>query len=698
MKKEVKDILILIIVSIIFSLIYQYVIVNIYEMKASFSIDVSIIIALIMTFIGLHFVFGLKRLYDFIINHRYKIALVLVIVFTLLNYSGSSIGIFSGLILEDEKNNTVFGTYRRLHSDEYAIETLGAISQYANNFSYTNNLLRGTATDVFSVLHIPVKDIVSVGKIFNVGYYFLNSGTALALWWNLKLFSLILVSFELCMLITNKNKYISLIGSVMIAISGAVQWWFSTDILFFGQLAIVLVDKFLNTAQLKIKICCAVGIIISAVSYLFTFYPAWIISFGYVFLALFIWIVLKNRKIYKANIKDILIILASVIIALLILFRYYSLSGGTIEIIKNTVYPGARIETGGGGLVYLFSYLFNFLLPFKQTVDNASFASIISLFPIPLIFSLVYLYKKGKHAMFLFPLVAVTVVETIFCISGFPEIVSKLTLFKFVTVERCAVAVGLASLYMMLYIISNIEEELFKFKYTMRITLVIMCFTIFIKFPEAFVARGYLYLFAGILCMLTFLFLNYTDKKYKKVLLTVLVMLTLISGATVNPITKGTSVVTSTNIAKKIQEIVKADEDAIWVGEGYMPFVSNYMVANGAKTLTSTNTYPNMEFYKIVLGEEKLKETELVWNRYASICMHIGLENNIDLMSNDLIEIYVSAEKLIELGVKYIVSYNKAEYLESKGIELKTIYENELSEERMIDGKIVTGIYIYEVM
>jgi len=479
MKNKVKDILILAVVSLVFACVFQCIAMNFFDIEIynAHILDRILLVIAIMMFVGLHFIFGFKNMYDYIIKHRYKIGAILIIVLSLLSYST-----FSTEFVE------------RIASQGGGI--------YSNEYQYTNGMI-------------------------------------LAFWWNLKLIALLLVSFETCMLITNKNKYVSVIGSILISFSGAIQWWFMPEILIFGQLFIILVDKFLNTDKYRLKIITAALATLSIILYFSTSYISWMISFGYVFLALLIWTIIKNRKVYKVTLRDI-IILIFVITTIIAFFIGQISASSTIEIIKNTNYIEDETSSGGG-ISYLFSYLYNFLLPFKFTENNLIYASFISLFPVPLIYSLVYLYKKGNHSGFLLPMILLNVFQTVFCVSGFPSVLSKFTLLNYVPVEKAAGSLALCSLYMLLYIITNIDEELFKFKHTMRITLLIMCLPIFIRYPGVFSAKGYMYLFCAILCMLTFLFLNHTDKKYKKVFLASILIFALIGGIAVNPITKATT-------------------------------------------------------------------------------------------------------------------------------------------------------------
>lgn len=152
--------------------------------------------------------------------------------------------------------------------------------------------------------------------------------------------------------------------------------------------------------------------------------------------------------------------------------------------------------------------------------------------------SLYYLFKYEEHTEFLFPIAIVTVLETIFCISGLPEILGKISLFTYVDTIKCSMAVNLANVFIMFYMMANINKELFKTKHAMRITILVTCLLVFVKFPTDFSSRGYLFIYIIELCSTIFLFLNFEDKKYKKVLLSLLVIFVLCGGITVNPILK----------------------------------------------------------------------------------------------------------------------------------------------------------------
>lgn len=689
------------IISIFFGIGYEFICQKL-EVYKNFSGDRIFIIAMITLFVGLHVIFGFKKLYNFIIEKRYIIAGIALIVLTILGYTGSSIGTLSQWIVEPEKDNTLLGSYRFIRSDEYGVESLISANQKNNGMKINSDYLRATNTNNIISVHVPIKDLaISLARPYNIGYFFLNFDMAFSLAWNIKFIALLLVTFEMFQIITNNKKYMSLIGTILIAFSSVISWWYGVilEIIIFGELALICIDKFMQTQKSCTKLGWSVLFAYSMVAYVGTLYPAWIISFGYVFLALGIWIIIKNIKEYKFSKIDLLCIVLIIGIFAVFLTRFYVLLEEALQIILNTSYPGDRNERGGGGIKYLFSYVYNFLLPFVETEDNMSYASMLSIFPVPIVMGLIYIYKKEKHTSFIFPMLTALILESVWCMVGFPSFLGKISLMNLVSVERCAIAVALGCIYLYMYMISNIEEKYITLINAMRITLVLLVVFAVVDKPAIFqVSKNYIYIFTIIVTLFYFLILNSTDKKYRFIFLSCVIILNLLSSIFVNPITKGTGIINETNFAKAIQNENLIDSDAVWITENMDMIVSNYLVANGAKTLNSTNTYPNEEFWKIIL-EDKCEENREIWNRYAHVRIRLTDEDtSINLKAQDKIIVNLNYDKLSQLNVKYIVSYKDENELENGKIKLNKVYENKPTEEVYIESNLINGIYIYEIV
>ncbi len=177
------------------------------------------LVTLIFIYIGMHFIFKISQMYEFIHKNRYKIACAFLLFVTIFKYSGSSIVEFNNLIQkehDDRRYHTLLGKSRMIRTDEWATSTTYILSQSqgTNNFSYFNDKLRGTRTDMFTVANSPVADILLIGRPFQIGFLLLGNDMGLSFYWYARLVAMLLGSYELCLILTNKNKKVSLVRNV----------------------------------------------------------------------------------------------------------------------------------------------------------------------------------------------------------------------------------------------------------------------------------------------------------------------------------------------------------------------------------------------------------------------------------------------------------------------------------------------------
>lgn len=393
------------------------------------------------------------------------------------------------------------------------------------NNSENNKLYKKIINNRFKISFIMICVLTIIGFFINkteLQNAFFITDKAFCLWWNIKFFALCLISYELFFIITNKNEKLALSGTIILALSGTIQWNLNNiDALIIGEFITVLVQKFFEKDKFKSQVLISSLITIFSIIYVWTFRP-YAVAFGYLFLALIIWIILENKDKLKDNkilglVTCVLSILGMIISALF--FNNHNIEYYDLEM---------------SGVSVLFSYLYSPLLPFFDFKGQELVSGIISIFPVPIIMSLYYIYTKEKHICFLLPITIVTVLEIVFCMSGFPNFINNITLFSEVSAIRAVSCVQIANLFIMFYFLGNIKEELFKIKYAMRITIVIVCLLVFVRFPVYFSNKQFLYMFVCELSLLSFLLLNFSDKKYQKVLMFFLILITLISGVPVN--------------------------------------------------------------------------------------------------------------------------------------------------------------------
>ena len=165
---------------------------------------------------------------DFLYRWRYLIAAVIVALLVAFDINGSSLHEWAAYTQSDA-DGVLFGMSRSIRSDELALNTPYAFSQAQEGFPYFSQVIRGDTTDTFMVYGQPVWDLGVLFRPFHWGYLLLGASRGLSFFWWARLAALLLVSFEIGMLVTKKNRALSLAFSLLMGFSPLVQWWFAIN-------------------------------------------------------------------------------------------------------------------------------------------------------------------------------------------------------------------------------------------------------------------------------------------------------------------------------------------------------------------------------------------------------------------------------------------------------------------------------------
>ena len=451
-----------------------------------------------------------------------------------------------------------------------------------------------------------------------------------------------------------------------------------------------MIVKFIEATNLKTKILTAIGFGISGVAYIFSFYPVWMIPFGYVFLAIFIWVIWQHRKTYKINKRDIIIIVITVILMGLLGLRYYLLSSETLKAVMNTSYPGQRFEIGGDGIVNIFGYVFNIFTPYKEATNPSEMSTMISFYPIPIIIALIYMFRNKKGYSFIIPLAVVTGLFSIWTFIETNEWFAKITLLSMVRPKRITIPLGLIQTYLIIYLLAHIRDKDKMIKEDIAkilafVSTILIMYIALKQLPQGY-AGPFIGCVAGIILLSAFYLLFNLKQENKKKLIAFLIVFSIAGGVTVNPIIKGTDIIYETPLAKEVQELVSSNKEALWIVDNYGFPVPNYITANGARTINSTNYYPNEKMLETLFGEEKEKEEiKNIYDRYAHITMYLVKDDTkLELIGPDHYKIYLNYKQLKDLNVTYIVSSRDLTEFSDDTIEISQKY-------------LDSGMGIYEV-
>lgn len=621
---------------------------------------------------------------DFIYKYRFIIAIILIAIGVLFSLHGSSISLWNAIYSTGIQDSSIlFGNWRPIRSDEWAVTTPLIFSQFHNGFNIFTDIIRGIpGTEVFSLYGLPVLNILEIFRPFHLGYILLGLEKGLSFFWVARFIALFLVTFEFTMIVTNKDKRLSVISAFMVSLAPNVQWWFATngvvELFVFGELALVLLYNYMNTENFKHRLIMLFFMMICAGGYIFILYPAYQIPMFYAFLALAIYIIIDNRKKCKITKKDIISIIVMLLVFISLMTYAFFIAKDTIITTLNTVYPGSRTENGGGAFRKHIGYLGNIFLPYKElglqrpAVEEAA---VFGLFPMGLILSIIYIVKTKKKDLFTIILYVPYTILLIFGFIGFPDFLAKITLLSNSIPERVLLATGFIDILLLVRFLS-IDKESIKIWKAIISTIIISALLVLAchLYNKAFIGIYSCMLLFAMSCWLCFFAFEY-NTKYGKYLFTLGIIGTMIiAGFTVNPIVHGTDMITDSKILAAVEKYNSEDE-GLWLVDAIGFPGPNYLVMAGASTINSTHAYPNFEFCKKLDPDGKYED---VYNRYAHIYMEVVEEpapEKFVLIAPDTYRIYLTADELKTLDIKYIFTVRIMENFENDNVSFELLYD-----------------------
>ena len=679
----------------------------VYQSCVVFNCDVSGMAADgfgIRRFAGFFLFFGVALLFCVIagkanlFRFRYLIAIICFVFCVTMEITGSSIGSFVG----DTEKNLLLGVSRPIRSDEWAILTPMTWTQYLDpdgTFSYYNSVIRAEPTDVFLEYGLPIATPLMIFKPFLMGYLFLPIAKGMAFFWCGRLIVLAMISFEFGRLITNDNRVLSIVYSVMIVFSPVVQWWFAinglVEMLLFLQLSLICFEKYLKDSNTWRRLLYIVVIGICAGGYALTMYPAWMIPLAYVLLGCILWIFYRNYTqgvIKKPSVVDLLPILFVICILLLSGVYIYSKSNETIAAIMNTVYPGHRFENGGlSQPAHLFSFIPSLWYPVREAYGGVysnvcECASFICLFPAGYLLFLHRSVKNNRDALCTI-MVVISTLLMVYCMIGVPKCVAAVSLLKYSTSNRALVAWSFANVILLIRLIAlyaDDKDEINTAKNSKNRGLIqllhcsVLCSVAVLGIWATYRSNAaffnkYMIIIEALLFVPLYCLLCDHNEYSNDIWAVLMISVCLISGALTNPVRSGVDDIQMNPDVQMIRQIVENDPEATWIVEGeYFP-TTNLPLLAGARTINCTNIYPDLERWRIIDPE---REYEDCYNRYAAVIQVIRRNQEGDkpefILNNDLsYTVYMSDAEMKSLGTKYVLSREKL-----SGDNLKLIVSN----------------------
>lgn len=613
----------------------------------------------------------------FIFQHRVLIGILIIAICVLFNLSGSSIALWSNYIGGESFQGTVFGVPRQIRSDEWNVFTPFAFSQFWNGYDSVSEILRGAPTDVTLVYAQPCWSFSTLFRPFLWGYLLLGSVRGLAFFWTARMVCLFLVSIEMGLRITNKNAGASTAFAIFVSFAATVQWWFAVngiaELLIFGQGLVLALDALLIETSPARRLAISVLMAWMAVGFILVIYPAWQVPLFWIFSSLGAGIAMERFQdgaVYKSK-ELVWPVLVCVLLVLLSIGAVFYPAIGTVETVMGTAYPGKRVESGGGGIQLLFTWvtgLFGFINAESPAFGNVcEAAGFTSLLPLGLmlggLYTLFQAYNRRRVDLLVAFLLVIEAVLLVYVVIGLPGPAAKLTLLSHSTANRVGQVLGFADLILMLIVVSRTRQGIVLSKdrrvASWIFTVSFICasvITVWTKFVLQdwlrllFTMALWLYIFAFVASMLCSL---WSDKSFG-ILLLPISLIVAVSGFCVNPIQAGADALMASDAYAELRQLVELEPDADWVADNSI--LGQFCIASGAKCINSVNTYPVLNRWHRLDPDSKY---EGVYNRYAYISVNPGDEAaRFELIQNDAFSMYVTSDALKEIGVEYWLSTN----------------------------------------
>lgn len=643
----------------------------------------------------------------FVLRLRYVIAAVVFVLLVAFKISGSNIGYWANYIDTAGTRAEVWGESLGIRSDEWQVLLPVYFAQKNSEtpFSIVNPNITVSGQNVVITLDAPVRDIYTITKPTHWGFFFLDSERAVAWYWDLKLLLILLLSYELCMILTRGSRLISVLGSVWLAFSPAVQWWFAQhvgdNVLYFEAMVVTFYYFLRYFARRPLQILFGFLFCLSCLGFLMPLYPPIQVPFGFLALLLFALIFLDFRKKLRFRLPDWILLGVFVLFTLGMTAHLYGIIKDAIAPMSNTVYPGKRVSTGGGMPVgSLFYYLTNPFLPYRDLMKTAVSAmnscEISAFFNfLPALLLALPVWVRSLHARaegrlrYGIALTAFSLFFGLFMISvNVPQIVMKFTLLSYVTGARALIPYTFAGALASIWALAEFSR-MGGLNRVWAAAVSAACAVCYLLAVHLTILHGIYTFKQYLMIIVVFTLLSYLLLRGRRRTFAVLmVALALVSGVSVNPISQGSGGLLDNAVSTEIRAVDKSDPQAVWMGvaddENLSCMYSVLVYLNGATATGGINNYPDMAKWSLLDPTGKYAG---IYNRSAHVSFHlVKSATSFRLVAKNSFAVDLNPTDLKKLRVDYIVSNNDLTAMDDDSVNFTALY-----------GKDKKGCTVYKV-
>jgi len=661
--------------TVILTLSIKYSVDNITLPFSKMALYRTALLFCIIFFLLIHLIVKIPVFYNAVFKYKYALAASIFLLLVIGKIHFSSIGMYDYILQPgygSEFVSPVFGTPRNVRSDEWIVDTsVQLASQFEpERFGRFNYVLRGTATE-----NMPLGIAINLTTLaFPLHLFFLfGVEYGISALWVGTLIITFMVAFELMYIISRKNRLLALTGACLVAFSPFFQWWSYVSFITAGMGTLVCLYYFINTDKRIKRLLFSLGIVIFFSQFVLNIYPAWQVPSGLLYLGLTIWIVLESwTKVKQLDKIDWGIVGLTVVLISAVVATYIWESREYISIMSNTVYPGARHESGGGvGIGHILNRWMNggAYAPasgfrnviYESHMNVCEFGGFYTLFPLPIMFVSYMMIRKRAFDLLSVILIAITLIIGTYAYFGWPVWLARISMMSYSTPDRAMDIAIYAQVFLLICATSRYTEGKEKSDNSVRASTIVYAIAVSVclsyialryndkTFLEPINHLHFVIMSIGFVLVAYCIFDLQRNKKILIAACVYMICLSCVTWMSIHPVMKGLDAIYSKPLSAKVAELA-TDTDEKWVSltfEG--PAV---LVASGASTINSTNFYPNLDLWHKLDPD---REFEHIYNRYAHISVSLTTEDTwFELLHHDWIILHLSYLDLSTAGVKYI--------------------------------------------
>ncbi|GFM60529.1 hypothetical protein PSCICG_16890 [Pseudomonas cichorii] len=383
--------------------------------------------------------------------------LTVFMLFTALGLTGSSLdlGVRQSAFIESDMTR-IWGYEQPIRSDEWLVITPMAIAQYqhAPRFPVVNDRLGldGQNMLVTGMTGLPVAHVSSLAKPATWGFFVFDLKRALAWYWWFPVFGCFLaLAHALHALSPGHWRQSFLFSLLFVSAPYVVAWSFwPAYAVFFPCVALLCLLRILQPRKLWTRVPLGLLAGVAIAGFVLLLYPPWQVTVGYVFIAMIIGIVIRDRLYKTLNLESVLALVLALAVASFLLGSWWLSAREAIEAMMHTVYPGQRNLETGGHVTWqwlLKGYTNITTLQYRESppINQSEMASFHYFF-LPL--AALFILRAWQRSLTALEVALAIVIGFIllYMLAGIGRIMSIYSLWSYVPGKRADIALGLACL------------------------------------------------------------------------------------------------------------------------------------------------------------------------------------------------------------------------------------------------------------